>query len=350
MLGATVPGALNAGPTPSFSVINPPPAYAPTPMGGAVGAPSTSVTNTTSSPIMGPSGPFAALGPQLSASAGNSLTAGQQALTTSMDPQQALYDRTLQQTQQQQNAAMQSTGMAGSPYGAGIDNQALTDFNIGWQDTQLGRQKTGIEANAAAMAPATGLYDQTYGGTTSTANTTAGQPYYPPLPALSGGSTGAGAPTGALPGSGTGAAQQAPQQQAPQPFVGWPAPGQPLDSTGGMLTPQGLNYQQNTGDQSLASPMQYFDAQTGSTSTPQAVSDANASAPAFTPPSLGGTAATDLFNNQNFGGMGATPPGSMDTSTGQPSTDWVPQSMTDIISAMSDPWWTGGDLGGASGY
>jgi hypothetical protein len=368
MIGATVPGAFNAGPTPSFSVINPPPAYAPTAAGGQPGAPSTSVSSTTSTPVMGPNGPFAALGPQLSASAGNSLTAGQQALTTSMDPQQALYDRTLQQTQQQQNAAMQSTGMAGSPYGAGIDNQALTNFNIGWQDTQLGRQATGIEANAAAIAPATGLYDQTYGSTTSAANTTAGLPNYPAPPAAP---TGLGGPTGALPST-TGTQSTAPGQTAvtppgqpptatppkydptygpQQPILTAPgapaAPGSSIDYTPGAPPGQnGVLSNQGVGGQ-LQGP-----AILGDTPGTYPGQPTNIMQPMAAPT---GQDITMSGATQPYDTAAASPPGSTDSS-GQPSADWVPQSNADVMAAITatldNSWWTGADIGsgGASGY
>lgn len=61
-------------------------------------------------------------------------------LNTGFDPQKALYARTLQQTQDQTLAGLSATGVASSPYGAGVLGQTLGNFNLGWQNAQLGRQ------------------------------------------------------------------------------------------------------------------------------------------------------------------------------------------------------------------
>lgn len=60
-----------------------------------------------------------------------------QVMNTAFDPQQALYTQTLQNTEQQQNAQNAASGVGGTPYGAGLSNQALQNFNIGWQQQQL---------------------------------------------------------------------------------------------------------------------------------------------------------------------------------------------------------------------
>jgi hypothetical protein len=75
------------------------------------------------------------------------LPSAQQILQTGFDPQQALYNRTLQQVQDQSNVQNAMSGLSTSPYGAGIANQTLANFNIDWQNQQLNRQ-----AQAAAAA------------------------------------------------------------------------------------------------------------------------------------------------------------------------------------------------------
>ena len=69
-----------------------------------------------------------------------------QITNTAFDPQSALYNRTLQQTTDQQQAANAMAGVSGSPYGAGVTNTALSNFNIGWQNQQLNRQTQGASA------------------------------------------------------------------------------------------------------------------------------------------------------------------------------------------------------------
>lgn len=74
-------------------------------------------------------------------------------MQTAMDPQSALYARTLQQVTEQTRAGQAARGIAMSPYGAGVENKALSDFNIDWQKQMLDRMIAG--GNAAG-----GLYGQ----------------------------------------------------------------------------------------------------------------------------------------------------------------------------------------------
>src|SRR5258708_10034458 len=78
---------------------------------------------------------------------------GQQIMNTGFDPQQALYHRTQQQTQDQTRAGLEARGLDSSPYGAGVEGQTMANFNIDWQNQQLQRQ-------AAAAGAAGGLYGQ----------------------------------------------------------------------------------------------------------------------------------------------------------------------------------------------
>jgi hypothetical protein len=64
----------------------------------------------------------------------------QMIMNTGLDPQNALYNRTLQQLQDQVRVGEADRGIATTPYGAGIENQALSNFNIDWQNNLLNRQ------------------------------------------------------------------------------------------------------------------------------------------------------------------------------------------------------------------
>ncbi len=62
------------------------------------------------------------------------------------DPQNALYDRTLQQVQDQQRAGQAARGISMSPYGAGLEGDATRNFNIDWQNQQLKRASDAASA------------------------------------------------------------------------------------------------------------------------------------------------------------------------------------------------------------
>jgi len=80
----------------------------------------------------------------------NLSNAGTSILNAAVDPQQALYNTLQQQAQDQANATGSMYGISSSPYGAGVANEALQQFNIDWQNQQLQRQLQGIQgANAA---------------------------------------------------------------------------------------------------------------------------------------------------------------------------------------------------------
>ena len=74
--------------------------------------------------------------------------AAQQTLNTAYDPQNALYAQQYQQNQDQANVVNAQNGVSGTPYGAGVVNQADTNFNIDWQNAQLQRQATGAQTAA----------------------------------------------------------------------------------------------------------------------------------------------------------------------------------------------------------
>ena len=69
-----------------------------------------------------------------------------QVLQTGFDPQNALYNRTYQQTVDQSNAINSMYGLGSSPAGAGLTEQATNNFNIDWQNAQLQRQQQATAA------------------------------------------------------------------------------------------------------------------------------------------------------------------------------------------------------------
>lgn len=79
-----------------------------------------------------------------------------QALQTGFDPQQALYGQQRQQTLDQANAVNAQSGLGGTPYGASTADNALNNFNINWQNQQLGRQQTASQT-ASGLNQAAGL-------------------------------------------------------------------------------------------------------------------------------------------------------------------------------------------------
>ena len=89
--------------------------------------------------------------------------AANQALTTAFDPQHALYNQYLSNTQNQSAAANAMSGVSNSPYGGGVTGQNLTNFNIGWDQNQLQNQLAGLQA-----------YNTAAGGVGNTYNNAAG--------------------------------------------------------------------------------------------------------------------------------------------------------------------------------
>lgn len=78
------------------------------------------------------------------------------------DPQNALYGRTQQQVQEQIRASNEARGVNSTPYGAGVENKGMSDFNIDWQNNLLQRMIGGGGAagnlmnsgvNLSGMAP-----------------------------------------------------------------------------------------------------------------------------------------------------------------------------------------------------
>jgi len=80
----------------------------------------------------------------------NLMQGGSQVLNTAMDPQNALYNQQLQQTLGQQGALNAAAGVGTTPYGAGLQDQNLQNFNIAWQNNELQRQLAGLGGAGSA--------------------------------------------------------------------------------------------------------------------------------------------------------------------------------------------------------
>jgi hypothetical protein len=85
---------------------------------------------------------------------GNLINAGQQVYNTAFDPQNALYNRTAQQLQDQTGATNSMYGLGSSAAGAGVADQAMSNFNIDWQNQQLQRQISGLQGYGQAVGQA----------------------------------------------------------------------------------------------------------------------------------------------------------------------------------------------------
>ena len=93
-----------------------------------------------------------ALGNFLSGNALQNAPYAQQALQTGFDPQNALYARTAQQTQDQTRAAEAAAGVAATPYGAGIESQNMANFNLDWINQEQARQQAGASTADQLMS------------------------------------------------------------------------------------------------------------------------------------------------------------------------------------------------------
>lgn len=97
--------------------------------------------------------------PQLTGYAG-------QALNTAFDPQQMLFNQTFAQNHQQGDVTNAQNGLAGTPYGAGLQQQNDQNFDIAWQKQQLQNQNTGANTAATLLGA---------GGSAATQGTAVGQ-------------------------------------------------------------------------------------------------------------------------------------------------------------------------------
>lgn len=103
--------------------------------------------------LSGPAYGTAMAGSNQAASAGQGLMgAANQVLSTGFDPQQALYNQQSSNALNQQNAINAMSGIAGTPYGAGVTGQNQQLFNQNWLNQQLGRQQGALSSAAPAYA------------------------------------------------------------------------------------------------------------------------------------------------------------------------------------------------------
>jgi len=85
-------------------------------------------------------------GQNLSGAGANLLPYAAQVAQMGFDPQNQFYDRALHNMTEQTRAGLAARGIGMTPYGAGVENKALSDFNIDWQNTALARAAQGAGA------------------------------------------------------------------------------------------------------------------------------------------------------------------------------------------------------------
>lgn len=88
--------------------------------------------------------------------------AGQQVFNTGFDPQNQLYQRMMQQNQDQSGAINSMYGLGSSGAGAGMAQQSAQNFNIDWQNQQLQRQQAGLQSMQGANQAASGIANTGY--------------------------------------------------------------------------------------------------------------------------------------------------------------------------------------------
>jgi len=291
-------------------------------------------STTTTTPISGTKGPFKALQAPLLAAGQQAITGGQAMYQTGMDPQGELRAREEQRLRDAARVNAAARGITMSPYGAGVENQAMANFGIDWQNTQLSRQAQGMQGLAMGAGVGQGLFDAQYGGTTETSgyNTqmTPQQRTAAPSYAPSGGY----APSGSYGGSSYGGQVSAPR---PRTVVDWShidggespempqqpsqSPYRPItmapsyqDPTGGLLTSRGTDYRAITDpvNYPMASPQQLMGAYTGTSWDAPDVSTVGGTGGLSYQDLMGGpsqpSASQAYYGGaDNFGGLGITP-------------------------------------------
>lgn len=130
-------------------------------LGQASGIAQGLVNNPYASQYQQAAGPAAGMGMQAAqnqyGTGGNLAGAGNAVLNTAFDPQSSLYNYTLAQTINQQNAQNAAAGVGTTPYGAGLQDQNIAQFNMNWQNQQLGRQLAGLQGAGSAYQTGAGL-------------------------------------------------------------------------------------------------------------------------------------------------------------------------------------------------
>lgn len=85
-------------------------------------------------------------GGQLGQQANQQFSAGQDIYNLARDPNNQLHDRMQQQVVDANRSGQSARGIGMSPYGAGLENQAVSNFNMDWQNNLLNRASTGINS------------------------------------------------------------------------------------------------------------------------------------------------------------------------------------------------------------
>jgi hypothetical protein len=85
--------------------------------------------------------------------------AGGQMWGTALDPENALHDRTQGRVTDASRVATSARGIGMSPQAAGMETDAVSNFNLDWNDRQLGREATGMQGLTSAYDSA-GRYSQ----------------------------------------------------------------------------------------------------------------------------------------------------------------------------------------------
>lgn len=98
---------------------------------------------------MGQSAGLQALAGTLNGAFAGNLPYASQALTNAFDPQQALYKQNLADLTDATRAGEAVRGISMSPYGAGVEANAIGRFQNDWQDRQVQRQMTGAQTATA---------------------------------------------------------------------------------------------------------------------------------------------------------------------------------------------------------
>ncbi len=80
-----------------------------------------------------------------------------------LDPQAALHDRLQQQIVDASRAGQSARGIAIGGVGQGMEDQAVRDFNIDWQNQLLGRQVQGLTAMERALSTASQTGQNNFG-------------------------------------------------------------------------------------------------------------------------------------------------------------------------------------------
>jgi hypothetical protein len=101
-------------------------------------------------------------------------TGARQTLDTAFDPQGRLYNRGRADSLDYSAVTSAMAGLGGTPYGASVASSALSNYDLGWQDKQLGRQEKALGVADTTFSDAAKLADTSaaYPSSTYTGNIT----------------------------------------------------------------------------------------------------------------------------------------------------------------------------------